>query len=1126
MTPERQRDGKAELSAQRRVESCLRGAKKLDLSGLDITALPGGIRYAHHVNVIDVSKTKIQEIPGWICELSNLRKLLCGNSTVSHIPRSIGSLKPLEELDLFQAPVGGLPGSMKDLGNLRKLDISSTHLTEVPEWLGNLASLEELRCSSIPIFRLPLSIANLKRLKHLDIWGTRTRVLPEFLGELSSLEYLSFSRTDVSILPSFLSKLQKLKHLSFSRTLVTVLPDFIGQLESLRYLYLSRTPVNALPDTVGSLRNLRHLDASGTAITALPVTLGQLTELEQLNVSKTSVSDVPPSIAELTELRHLDLSSTKIDRLPSELAKLTKLERFDFSNTAVSILPEFLAELTNLAQLDFTGAPITSPPPEIIAQGVDAVLAYLKDLHDGEKQWRSKLVLAGEAQVGKTSLVKGLTGQLHDPHEPMTHGVTITDIPIAHPTESNVIMHLSAWDFGGQRTYRSAHRFYMTDRSLFLLVFNCRDEWDDRRMREWLKAISARAAESPILLVGTHSREHRHGLPLATLRKDFPRILEKIFYVDCADTPERIGIEELLSAITREAAALPLMGALWPATYLRAVDAVDVLPGDYASLEAVDKAMKRAGLADAGTRTALLAALHYRGDILHFADEADIAETVVLRPTWVDAHVTKILDSHNVHDRAGILSRDELKSVWPETENSLREHLIGLMEAFDLAYRIDSPEHSDVCLIVDRLPHDPPDFSESWRTALDSYGADEVRLIVDFGAPVLLAGIPTWFIAREHRFTTNTHWRYGVLLLDHFDTGCYALLKADDNRGIVELAVRGVAPVRFLAVLKDGLLNPLRQRYQYLTWKILVPCPCREDDGEACDYAFDEVYLDKVVQNSPERTSVECQTSLREVPIDRLRYGLHPTSLKQIATDLAEVRSTVRRIEKVQMSGLDFQRQVTALQSAQSERCPSVFTIAKRDRKLFHGHGKLIWRERYELRLFCEQPNEWHPVGGPKGAFVFTKRPKWLDSCAPFLRILLPILEHTLPLVGPAIGIAKDISGSVPGSVTEFDAELWSEERLNDELEGMRLIVESIPKGLADEQAESGFSEMLVFGKKNPLRRATHYADFRALRKSLEAVAPRNKDPWCGLIPMITPEGIAIFVCRGHARQYDYPRLK
>ena len=67
------------------------------------------------------------------------------------------------------------------------------------------------------------------------------------------------------------------------------------------------------------------------------------------------------------------------------------------------------------------------------------------------------------------------------------------------------------------------------------------------------------------------------------------------------------------------------------------------------------------------------------------------------------------------------------------------------------------------------------------------------------------AGIPTWFIARSHRFTTHTHWRTGALFADNKEGRHLGLVEAHPHDRYVKLTTRGPVPYNFFGLLRDGL---------------------------------------------------------------------------------------------------------------------------------------------------------------------------------------------------------------------------------------------------------------------------------------------------------------------------------
>jgi GTPase SAR1 family protein len=68
----------------------------------------------------------------------------------------------------------------------------------------------------------------------------------------------------------------------------------------------------------------------------------------------------------------------------------------------------------------------------------------------------------GEGAVGKTTLLKALTGGKPREKEPTTHGVSIDfhSLQVPHPDKEHVHIQLNAWDFGGQEVYRVTHQFF------------------------------------------------------------------------------------------------------------------------------------------------------------------------------------------------------------------------------------------------------------------------------------------------------------------------------------------------------------------------------------------------------------------------------------------------------------------------------------------------------------------------------------------------------------------------------------------------------------------------------------------------------------------------------------------
>ena len=55
-----------------------------------------------------------------------------------------------------------------------------------------------------------------------------------------------------------------------------------------------------------------------------------------------------------------------------------------------------------------------------------------------------------------------------------------------------------------QDTYYASHQFFLSDRSIYLLVWNLAKPESEQRLPFWLQTITSRCPRSPIILVATH----------------------------------------------------------------------------------------------------------------------------------------------------------------------------------------------------------------------------------------------------------------------------------------------------------------------------------------------------------------------------------------------------------------------------------------------------------------------------------------------------------------------------------------------------------------------------------------------------------------------------------------------
>ena len=383
----------------------------------------------------------------------------------------------------------------------------------------------------------------------------------------------------------------------------------MGKLTLLQQLFVSGNRLTALPEALGKLTLLQQLIVSGNQLTALPEALGKLTLLERLYVSGNQLTALPEALGKLTRLRVLDVRGNQLTALPEALGKLTQLQQLEVAGNQLTSLPLELGNLSRLEALYLHGNSGLAIPDELLGPTIDEVntrkvkpadpkgiLEYYIRTREAPPRPlnEAKLVLVGFGGVGKTSLVKRLIHDRFDPDEAMTDGIAIADWSI-HLKDAEVRVHV--WDFGGQEIMMATHQFFLTQRSLYLVVLNGQQGREDAVAEYWLNLIASFGGKSPVIVLLNKIREQPFAVNQPALRQKFPMVRD-VIATDCADPPE--GRQMLLDAIHREIDALPGLRDAFPAAWFAIKDRLSSMPDDYLTFDRY-----RALCAEAGVNSAL-----------------------------------------------------------------------------------------------------------------------------------------------------------------------------------------------------------------------------------------------------------------------------------------------------------------------------------------------------------------------------------------------------------------------------------------------------------------------------------------------------------------------------------------
>ncbi|MBC1196306.1 leucine-rich repeat protein [Microcystis aeruginosa BLCCF158] len=654
-----------------------------------------------------------------------------------------------------------------------KLDLSDRNLTEIPPEIPQLTSLKRLDLNNNQIREIPEALAQLTSLQYLYLSDNQIREIPEALTHLTSLQYLNLRNNQISEIPEALTHLTSLQELDLSNNQISEIPEALAQLTSLQYLYLYSNQIREIPEA-----------------------LTQLTSLQSLHLSDNQIREIPEALAQLTSLQRLFLDNNKIREIPEALAQLTSLQRLFLDNNKIREIPEALAHLVNLKRLVLENNPITNVPPEIIRQGwgktiwddgnPQAIFSYLKNKAERPLN-ELKVLLVGEGDVGKTSLLKRLLHNTFNSGEPKTPGINIEKWPLPQKPD----IRLNLWDFGGQKVMQTTHQFFLTKRSLYLLVLDNRKNEQQNRLEYWLKLIETYGGNSPVIIVGNCADENPPQVKIRTLQKKYPQIT-KLIATSCKTGA---GIEELVQEIASQIDAIPHIKDLLPNSWFEIKTQLETMQKsyDFISYEKYQEMCQKAKIKEASDQKSLVQFLHDLGIVLNYQDDPRLNETNVLNPEWVTDGVYDILNNHDLMvQKKGILSLPDLQDILKQPQRypeNKRRFLMDLMGKFELCFPLDgySP---DRYLITDLLPIDEPD--------VDIY--ENAPLHFQYRYDILPGSIISRFIVRNHQMIYKTmRWRSGVVLTMDLNK---ALVRADEEDNYISIKAQGSRASALLAIIK------------------------------------------------------------------------------------------------------------------------------------------------------------------------------------------------------------------------------------------------------------------------------------------------------------------------------------
>ena len=645
---------------------------------------------------------------------------------------------------------------------------------------------------------------------HLDLSNLSLSHVPPEIAKLSYLTVLRLQNNQLANLPPEIGQLSSLKELDLQRNELTSLPPAIGRFTALTRLRLSSNCLTRLPTEIGRLTSLTELHLDNNQLTMLPAEIGQLSALTVLFVRNNRLKSLPPQIGSLLALKSCSLRDNQLTCLPREIGQLSALNQLSLRNNLLTSLPEEFLKLSCLTEFFLHNNPDLNIPSEVLGptkqetftQGANptqpkAILDYYfsRQTQGARSLNEVKLLLVGRGEAGKTSVSRALRGERFQKDLAETPGIEIRPWKLACPGGEPVKVHV--WDFAGQEITHETHRFFLTERSLYVVVLDGRGGQQMEDAEYWLSHVERygsrkdgdKVEHSPVIVVLNKWRSPGpYDVEKRRLQREHPNI-RAFVETDCMVNH---GIDTLRETICAVLEQMPAVRQEWPLTYFQVRQKLDELVSNedatkrrhFLNWETYRQVCVDCGVTNQDAQTSLAENLNALGVALYYGDDERLRDTRVLNPNWAANGLYGLV--RGVHrkpfqNKPGQLWQGEFPAVlaegmqgmskergatiddYPAERDGVRVHefLLELMQDRELGFLAGEYKKQPLYLLPGLLTLDEPE-PKDYDVAAHIEGA-QVRFRYLY--ELLPAGVMSRFIVRTHPLSDDYfRWQRGVVL--------------------------------------------------------------------------------------------------------------------------------------------------------------------------------------------------------------------------------------------------------------------------------------------------------------------------------------------------------------------------
>ncbi|XP_073939233.1 leucine-rich repeat serine/threonine-protein kinase 2 isoform X2 [Castor canadensis] len=680
-----------------------------------------------YITSLDLSANELRDIDALsqkCCisgHLEHLERLELHQNALTSFPQQLcETLKCLTHLDLHSNKLTSFPSYLLKMNCIASLDASRNDigLSIVLDPAVKCPTLKQLNLSYNQLSSVPENLTDVvEKLEQLILEGNKISAIGSPLS-LKELKILNLSKNCIASLPeNFLEACPKVESFSARMNFLAGMPFLPSSITSLK---LSQNKFTCIPDAILNLPHLRSLDLSRNSIESLPGPAHwKSLNLRELlfSYNQISILDLSEKVYTWSRVEKLHLSHNKLKEIPPEIGCLENLTSLDVSyNSELRSFPNEMGKLNKIWDLPLDELRLNFDFKHIGCKAKDIIRFLQQRLKKAVPYNRMKLMIVGNTGSGKTTLLQQLmkTKKSDLGMQGATVGIDVKDWPIQIRGKRKKDLVLNVWDFAGREEFYSTHPHFMTQRALYLAVYDLsKGQAEVDAMKPWLFNIKARASSSPVILVGTHldiSDEKQRKACIGKITKEllnkrgFPAIRDYHFV---NATEESDALAKLRKTIINESLNFkirdqPVVGQLIPDCY---VELEKIILSERKNVPIEFPVIDRKRLLQLVKENQLQLdenelphAVHFlneSGVLLHFQDPAlQLSDLYFVEPKWLCKVMAQILtvkvEGCPKHPK-GIISRRDVEKFLSKKRRFPKNYMtqyFKLLEKFQIALPI------------------------------------------------------------------------------------------------------------------------------------------------------------------------------------------------------------------------------------------------------------------------------------------------------------------------------------------------------------------------------------------------------------------------------------------------------